>query len=279
MRIAICQTDPVLADVDRNRETILERIAATSGDLVVFPECALSGYGFDSRADALVCAETCPGPTTERISAQLARQGRRGTTVVLGMLERALGVKGSSPRLFNTAVLVAASGVVGIYRKAHLLHLGVDRFDDPGDVGLPVFTLGEGRVGLQICFDFSFPEASRVQKLRGAQLLCVPTNWPEKAEVSCDFTPRVRAQENHVFVATCDRVGEEAGFRFRGRSRVIDCDGRVIAEASATECDTLDVEVDLRRADANRVVYEAGRYELDRIGSRRVDLYREIALP
>lgn len=271
MRLAVCQTYPRFADVSANLlmiERLLERHPA---DLSIFPECALSGYGFDSRTAASQSAVRLDGPEIGRIRDALRKGG--GRAALVGLLEAA------GDRLFNAAALVTKDGVLGVYRKSHLLHLGVDRFDDPGDLGFPVFDLDGARIGVLICFDFSLPEPSRVLKLRGAQLICVPTNWPEKAEVSCDFAPRVRAQENHVFVATCDRVGEEGGFRFRGRSRIVDPEGRILVEASALDEQVIEFDVDLAAADHNRVVYDRGRYELDRIGVRRPDLYREIAEP
>lgn len=271
MRLAVCQTYPRFADVAANLHTIEHLLERHPADLSIFPECAFSGYGFDSRAAANRAAVSLDGPEIGRIRDALRKSG--GRAALVGLLEA------SGERLFNAAVLVTQDGVLGVYRKSHLLHLGVDRFDDPGDLGLPVFELDGARIGVLICFEFSLPEPARVLKLRGAQLICVPTNWPEKAEISCDFAPRVRAQENHVFVATCDRVGEEAGFRFRGRSRILDPEGRVLAEADAVAEQVLEIELDLAAADHNRVVYERGGYELDRIGVRRPDLYREIVEP
>lgn len=268
MRLAVCQTLPRFADVEANLRAIEARLASLRADLAIFPECALSGYGFDSREAALRCAVTREGSEIARVREAL-RRGECGAALV-GLLER------DGTRLFNAAMLIDRNGVAGVYRKTHLLQLGVDRFDDPGDLGLPIFEVAGARIGVLICFDFSFPEPSRVLKLKGAQLICVPTNWPEKAEISCDHAPRVRAQENHVFVATCDRVGEEGGFRFRGRSRIVDFEGRVLAEASATDEATLELDLDLATADRNRVVYQAGQYELDRIESRRVELYGPI---
>lgn len=264
-RIAIEQTNPRLGDVAFNLSAMTARLEASAADLVLFPECALTGYGFATREEAWRHAEPIPGRSVERMTEALRRS--RSQYAAFGMLER----RGDD--MFNAAALIGRDGVVGTYRKMHLLHLGVDRFNRPGDLGFPVFDLPIGRIGLQICFDFSFPEPTRCQKLAGAQLIAVITNWPAQAEVSCDFTPRVRSQENHICVATCDRVGSESGFTFRGRSRLIDCDSRVVAEASPTEEQSLVGDLDLQAADRNRVVYVAGEYELDRIAARRPEHY------
>jgi predicted amidohydrolase len=234
---------------------------------VVFPECALTGYGFGSKEQAWPHAEPVPGPSVDRIVEVCRETGR---WAIAGLLER------DGERLFNCAVLLGPEGMAGLYRKMHLLHLGVDRFTTPGDLGFPVFTTPLGRIGIQICFDGSFPEASRVQKLAGAQLICLATNWPEAAEVSCRYSPMVRAQENHVNFVACDRAGEESRFRFRGESKICDFNGKVLAEAGRDET-TIIARLDLEAADRNRVVNIPGEYEIDRIAARRPEFYGDLA--
>lgn len=269
MRVAAVQTDPHLGESSRNLAGLLASIRNTSADLIVFPECALQGYGFGSLDDGMAVAETVPGPSTLSLAAACREQGKH---VVVGMLERA------GDRIFNTAAVIGPSGVAGVYRKVHLPWLGIDRFVTPGDLGFPVFPLPIGRIGILICYDLSFPEASRALKLGGAELLCVPTNWPMAAEVSCLHAPPVRAQENHFHVVTCDRVGEESGFRFRGGSQIADCDGRTLARAGDGP-ETIAADLDLAAAGRNRVVIVSGLYELDRIGHRRPELYGALTRP
>lgn len=267
IRAASVQTDPQIGQVQRNLEVVLSHLNSIRADLLVFPECALTGYGFDTRVDAWHLAEPIPGPSTERISAECQRANR---WVIVGMLEADL--KGN---LFNSAAFIGPQGIVGTYRKVHLPHLGVDRFATPGDKGFPVFDVPFGRVGILICYDGGFPEAARVLKLGGAQMICLPTNWPEGAEVSCQFLPMVRAHENHINFLSANRVGNESGFRFLGGSKICDDAGRVLAEAGDRE-KVISAELDLDRADQNRVINIPGRYEVDRIGHRRPDLYGPI---
>jgi predicted amidohydrolase len=82
----------------------------------------------------------------------------------------------------------------------------------------------------------------------------------------------VRAQENHVFIVTADRVGVEGGFRFRGESRICDVAGRVLAVAKDGE-ETIVADIDPAVADDNRLIVVAGEYELDRVGNRRPEHY------
>ena len=266
MRIAAVQMDVKISDKESNLVKILENLdsAARAGaGIVVFPECALSGYCFDSREEAWPEAETVPGPSTERIA---EAAGNLGCTAVVGLLER------DGEEIYNAAAVITPLGILGTHRKVHLLCLGVDRFDALGDKPFPVFETPHGKVGINICFDCSFPESGRVLKLKGAQLLTIPTNWPAGSDAWA-HTCKVRATENHMLVVAADRVGEERGFRFIGHSQIIDYEGRVLAEAGETEETIISAEVELAAADRNRVVRVPGRYEFDRMAARRPEMY------
>jgi len=270
MKVAAVQMDVEILAKERNLARILahlETAARTGAKLVVFPECALTGYCFSSREEAMPVTETVPGPSTEEI-ATAARAF--GCTAIVGMLER------EGERIFNAAAVVGPEGILGTYRKIHLLCLGIDRFDAPGDKPFPVFETAHGTVGINICFDVSFPEAPRILKLKGAQLLAVPTNWPLASD-TWQHTPLVRASENHIHVVAADRVGEERGFRFAGHSQIVDFMGNVLAEAGEAEETILYADVDLAAADQNRVVRVPGQYEFDRIAARRPEMYGPLA--
>ncbi len=273
LRIAAVQMDIVLGDRTANLGRILAAIdeAGQRGvGLVVFPECALSGYCFASREEACAAAETVPGTATERLEAACKA---RNCVVVAGLVEA------QGEALYNSAVVVGPRGLIGCYRKSHLPFLGLDRFVQPGAGPLEPFDTPAARLGVGICYDGSFPEVSRTLKLRGAQLIALPTNWPEGAEVSAEHHAATRAHENHLFFMAVNRIGTERGFRFIGRSRITDCHGRVLAAATGDEPALLLAEIDPAAADRNRVVIRPGEYELDRVGDRRPELYGPLLDP
>jgi predicted amidohydrolase len=272
MKVAAVQMDVTILEKDKNLTRILRRMeeAARAGaKLVVFPECALTGYCFSSREEAWPFAEAVPGPSTEKLAAAAKSLG---CTAIVGMLER------EGDTLFNSAAVVDPKGILGAYRKMHLPCLGVDWFNAVGDSAFPVFDTSHGRIGVNICYDCSIPEAARVLKLNGAQLLAIPTNWPLGSD-SWEHTPKVRATENHLHVIASDRVGEERGFRFSGHSQIVDFMGKVHAEAGETEETILYAELDLAAADQNRVVRVPGKWEFDRIAARRPEMYKSLAEP
>jgi len=227
-KIAAVQIDCRLGDVPANLRAVrigLRDAARLGARLAVFPECALTGYCFESREEALPFAEPAPGPSTAAIAADCRELG---VWAVVGMVER-----DDAANLFNACALVGPAGFVTTYRKIHLPYLGVDRFTTPGDRPFAVHDLGGLRIGMHICYDGSFPESARVLTVLGADLLVLPTNWPTGAAPTIRHLTAARSLENHVYSVAVNRVGEERGFRFVGQSRIIDCDGELLASAGA----------------------------------------------
>jgi predicted amidohydrolase len=267
VRVAVVQTDPQLGQKRRNLEEV-ERAAARAGkagaQLIVLPECHLTGYVYESLEEALAVAEPVPGPASERVS-ELAAQ--HSLYIVVGTLERV------GDRCYNSTLLAGPQGIEAVYRKTHTLCLGVDRFTTPGNLGLHVHDLPLGRIGILICYDLRFPEAARVLALAGVQAIALPTNWPITSHIQADVFTRSRAAENRIFLLAADRVGRERGTTFLGRSQIVSPDGTVVAEASATHPDFLMADIDLSEADSKRVVVRPGEHEFDFFGDRRPDLY------
>jgi predicted amidohydrolase len=269
MRAAVAQSNPRLGDVAGNLAGCLTRLdeAASAGcDLVVFTECALTGYMFEDAETAHRCAETIPGPSTDALAAACARTGLH---CVLGMLEA------DGDTLRNAAVLLGPGGLVGRYRKSHIACIGVDRFTVPGEEPYEVFDTPIGRIGLEICYDWRFPEISRVLALQGAEIIAHPTNSPVQAREVAEFMTRARASENAVFFLTANRCGDEGGTSFFGWSQIVDPNGRRIAEAGAGEALVFcDLELGLARAKTRRP--GDGGYSVSLFDDRRPELYAPI---
>jgi predicted amidohydrolase len=272
IRVAACQIDPQLGEVEAN----LERIERAVGDataqgagLVLLPEAATTGYVFESLDEALAAARRA-AIATDRL-AELA--GRHGVALIVGTLEA------EGDEVFNTALIYAEDGRRYRYRKMHLPFLGVDRFATPGPDPAEVYDLAGMRVGVLICYDLRFPEAARMCALDGADLIALPTNWP----VGVSFHPAIfapaRAAENHVYLLACDRVGEERGTTFIGRSILLDTNGKEVAAASDTDEEIIVGEVDWELARQTHHRRIPGEHEWDTIGDRRPGLYGRLLEP
>jgi len=270
MLVAIAQTDPKIGRTEENLDEILEIISQASGegaDLIVFPECALQGYCFDSYEEAMEVAVEVPGSSTDAMCRACGN-----VHVVVGILER------EDRTLLNTAAILGPTGYLTKYHKAHLPVLGVDRFCAKGNEPGPVIDAGVGRFGVLICYELRFPEVSRSLALRGADLVCNITNWPPGADANADFIGRTRALESRVYLASSDRTGEEKGVRFLGLSQMISPTGEVLARAG-TEPEVLMVEIDPSKARQKNLINRPGEYELYLFRDRRPELYEALVEP
>ncbi|MEX1072882.1 MAG: carbon-nitrogen hydrolase family protein [Chloroflexota bacterium] len=273
LRVAACQIDPQIGEVDRNLARIARGVddaAAAGAVLAVLPEAAVTGYAFTSLDEALTVARRAGAVAADTI-AGLAESHRM--TVICGSLDA------QGDEVFNTALIATPDGRRYTYRKMHLPFLGVDRFATPGPEPPSVIEVGGLRIGVLICYDLRFPEAARLCALDGADLIALPTNWP----VGVDFHPGIfapaRATENHCYLLACDRVGTERGTTFIGRSLLIDYDGRQLAVASDTEEELLVGEIDPEAARQTHVRRLPGEHEWDTIADRRPGLYGRLLEP
>ena len=271
-RIACCQIALRVGESDANRGAALAAAAAAAADgatIVVLPELSASGYVFRDKAEARALAEPADGPTAAGW-ARLARQ--RGVTIVGGICEL-----GDDGLLYNSALLVDPAGLRVCYRKVHLWDAEKLVFT-PGSGRPPVVETSGALLALLICYDLEFPEWVRLPALAGAQLLCVPANWPAQphpvGERPMDV---VRAQAaaavNRMFIAVCDRVGSERGVDWVGGSVIIDPDGWPVAGPEPGDHElTVAAGCDLAVA-ADKMTSERN----DVFADRRPDLYRALA--
>ena len=267
MKIAGVQMNVLLKDLSHNLGQMIERLRETTAAgarLIVFPECALSGYCFDSLEEARPYAQTIPGPATEQMRVACAELG---CYAIFGMLEA------DGAKIFNAAVLMGPTGVIGSYRKVHLPYLGIDMFTSYGDRSFAVHHAGELKVGMNICYDAAFPEAARALAILGADLIALPTNWPPGAECTAASVINARALENAVYYIAVNRVGTERGFEFIGRSKIVDPSGQTMAETRGTSEEILYAEIDPVKSRRKHIIRVPGKHEIDRLADRRPEMY------
>ncbi|HUV65627.1 MAG TPA: nitrilase-related carbon-nitrogen hydrolase, partial [Sedimentisphaerales bacterium] len=176
MKIGYVQFAPVFGDIEANIAQLDKYLDECAGaELVVLPELCSTGYNFASREQALKLAESYGESRFLAFLAQKCKE--RNFHVVAGFNEQ------DGAKLYNSAALIGPGGALGSYRKMHLFWNEKDIFE-PGDLGLPVFDVGGAKVGVLICFDWQFPEVWRILALRGAEIVCHPSNLvlPELAQ-------------------------------------------------------------------------------------------------
>lgn len=197
-------------------------------------------------------AEPVPGPTTEVMAGEAARNN---VTIIAPIFEEDTEIPGY---FYNTAVVISHEGrLLGKYRKIHIPQLvGYNEkfYFRPGNLGYPVFEDWGCKFGVVICYDRHFPEGPRIEALKGAEIVFVPTCtglYPELWELEL----RAHAAFNTIYVAGVNRCGlefQEQPAVYYGGSMVINPLGEVVARAGNDES-LLVAEVDLATVKERRI--------------------------
>jgi 5-aminopentanamidase len=260
-RLGFVQSSPEFGAPERNRDRLLAQIRRVEADLVVLPELCHSGYVFRSRDELERLAEPIPSGPTCRMLADEARQRRQ--ILVAGICER------DGTTFYNSAAVFGPVGLAGVYRKVHLFK-DEKLWFAPGDRPFQVLEVAGIKLGVLVCFDWRFPEATRVLALAGAEVIAHPSNL---VLPYCQEVMRARCIENRVFAVTANRVGTDAlpdGARetFTGQSQVVDPEGQVLVRAPVEDEFEAAVSVDLTEARTKQI-----NDRNDLFADRRPDFY------
>jgi len=258
--------------------TKIREAAAAGAQIVCLQELFTSLYFCDVEAyENFALAESIPGPSTERMQ-ELARE--LGVVIIASLFEkRAEGL------YHNTTAVVDADGqYLGKYRKMHIPDdpAYYEKFYfTPGDLGYKVFKTKFATIGVLICWDQWYPEASRITALMGAEILFYPTaiGWATSQDEATNqeqynawqTIQRSHAVANGVHVVSVNRVGYEqnGAMLFWGGSFVSNPFGRILYQGSHLEEETKVLELDLSATDRYRTHWPFLR-------DRRIDSYQPI---
>src|SRR5215467_1311533 len=248
MRLALAQINPVVGDLDGNRDLILAQLQeakAQGADLVLLPELAVTGY----PPEDLLLRPGFVRAAESRVEA-IAREAR-GTTVLVGAPH-------FDRDLYNACYVLSGGEVKAVYRKRFLPNYGVfdeDRYFAPGR-DLILLEHGKTLVGLTVCEDMWQPGPPATDlALAGAELLTNISASPfyvgrdrEREEMFV-----TRARDNTCFVAFCNAVGGQDELIFDGHSVVIDDEGTILARAPGFEEALLLVDVEPKEVIGRRL--------------------------
>ena len=227
---------PISLSIQQNLHQIQQVLdTAQVGDLVVFPEGAVSGYSHDlSFLDRIDLGEL--DGALERIGVEAI--GRK-INVWVGTLYRRDG------RWLNTAWGFTPAGRVHTYNKINLAHHERDILTPGGE--LPVFQIptpaGDVTLGVQLCREIRYPEQWGWLARQGAQIILHLDNAIGNARYQPVWRSHLisRAAETQRFVISANNAAPEQVCP----TMIIDPNGFVLAEMVSARAGALRAELDL----------------------------------
>ncbi len=206
-------------------------------DLIVFPELVVHGHIYSSapREEILEMIERTPAHLKDELYA-FAQEN--DTRVIFGEFDRV------GDKIYNLGVYVSRTKVER-YAKTHV-HWS-ENFDAGSE--LVAFDTPLDRIGILICFDSAFPEASRVLALQGAKIIVNIAAVPRAFDIKY-LHRRITsiALNNQVYCLFANR----AGMNFGGQSAIFDPHGDCVARVGEKE-EILVAEIDLLEVDSWRM--------------------------
>lgn len=225
-----------LSDNTARISGFIEKCAAESSKVVVFPECALSGY--DEKAVKILTADQINN--AEKEIAETCK--KVSVYAIIGMPYR------DGDKLFNSAAVISPEGkVIERYHKIQL----VEGWPDPGD-HLSVFKIDGIPCSIIICHDERYPELVRLPVLAGARVIFYISHEsgvkeeskiePYRAQV------QARAVENNVFIVQSNAPANPDATGSHGQSRIISPNGNIMKEASIYREEVIADSLEIKKA-------------------------------
>ncbi|MEO6694388.1 MAG: nitrilase-related carbon-nitrogen hydrolase [Ignavibacteria bacterium] len=266
MKVGYLQFKPEFGKPVENISSIRNLISDKQFDLLVLPELANSGYLFSNKNEMYELSEEIDNGNFCNELKKICSE--KNSFIISGICER------DDKIFYNSSVLISPDGNIKVYRKLHL-------FDDEkkwftrGNLDLEVYEIsGKGyekvKIGMMICFDWIFPETARTLALKGAQIICHPSNLVMHYCQNAMFT---RALENHVFTITANRIGKDvrpdSEISFTGESVIIDPKGQYLYRGSKVDEEVIIIDIDPSEALNKKI-----NFNNDLFGDRRKTFYK-----
>jgi N-carbamoylputrescine amidase len=269
-----CTKDPA---ANMSKTVVKIREAAQKGaQIICLQELFRSLYFCDvENYENFKLAEPIPGPSTE----EFQKLSKELNVVIIASLfeKRTNGIYHNT-----TAVIDADGSYLGKYRKMHIPDdpgYYEKFYFTPGDLGYKTFKTKYATIGVLICWDQWYPEASRITSLMGAEILFYPTaiGWAESQDAATNdeqynawqTIQRSHAVANGLHVVSVNRVGNEGPMKFWGGSFVSNPFGKLLYKASHDQEEIHIEEINIDKTDSYRTHWPFLR-------DRRIDSYQPI---
>lgn len=256
-KASIIQMDIALGDKERNinkASSYVKYSLSLGSRFILLPELWTTSYSYSNIHEL---AEPLNGETVLKLTEMV----KPYNAYIIGSIAECSGGD-----LYNTAHIIGSDGLIGYYRKAHLIKLLDEHlYFKPGN-SYGVFNTDIGCIGVAICYDLRFPEFIRGMVLKGAKIIFIPSEWPIQRIHHWRNLIITRAIENQVYVVAANRVGTDGRNVYGGHSMIVDPNGQVLIEAGENIETVLVCDLDLN-------LIEEVRRSLPLLTDRRPELY------
>ncbi len=241
LRIAACQINTVVGDLEGNHTRILdalEQAEAAGADIAVFPELTVCGYPPEDLLLKPAFVEDC-NEIVERLAARVGE-----TAIAIGTVE-------GDRDLYNSAVLLHRGEVVLSFRKRLLPNYGVfdeRRYFTPGDEPLSTVSFRGIEVAMTVCEDIWSPTGPVHDLAAGGAEVVLNLNaspYREGKASDREVMLSTRAADASCHVVYVNQVGGQDELVFDGGSVVFGHEGELIARAPLFVEDQMVVDLDV----------------------------------
>uniref|UniRef100_A0A182MYV1 Nitrilase and fragile histidine triad fusion protein NitFhit n=1 Tax=Anopheles dirus TaxID=7168 RepID=A0A182MYV1_9DIPT len=242
-------------------QTITERAKAKDVQFIFFPECC--DYVGTHREETLKLSEPLTGPTVEKYK-NMARENN--VWLSFGGVHESITDETDPGQevknIYNTHILINNAGeLVACYRKLHMFNVVTPEFKfresetvRSGSALVPPIETPIGRIGLQICYDMRFGEASTILRKQGADILTYPSAFAvSTGRAHWEVLLRARAIENQCFVVAAAQIGFHNKKRESyGHALVVNPWGTILGQANDQDLDVVIAELDFDKLNSVR---------------------------
>ena len=228
VKVAVAQAHLQVGDVPANilkTLNLIDTVSNLGAQVVVLPELANSGYVYQNKQELIKSLEN-----TDALQMWQDKSKQYQNIIVAGFAQ----VEGD--KVYNRSAIIDSGKILEIYTKVHLWDKEIGIFT-AGNKAPKVVNSSIGKISTLICYDLEFPEYVRIPVIANVELIVVPTNWPKgfynrptKENYPMELIKAMAAAAtNKIWIAICDRTGEERGVQWLESSCVINPDGWPVA--------------------------------------------------
>lgn len=161
---------------------------------IVAPELALNGYAYNRMEDAV---------TITQKATELFKKLSSNKTIAITMTTK------KESQYFNTLHIFHKGKIVHTQSKIQLFVLNDEKIHFTAGTldQMKLVDIDGLKVGAMICFELRF--ISYWQKLRGADLILVPSMWGKPRKDNFETLTKALAVANQCFVIACDSANDD----------------------------------------------------------------------